>query len=295
METTQKPLVKRGWQRAVIYIVGVALIVIFIQLFSGFFIGELGVDTNNPENSVLSFTLVYSLLAALVFAFTLFMRRLVDRESFESLGFTWTGYSNEAGLGFFTAFAILGIGSLILVAIGYLSFITITFDATRFLMEIVVMIIVAFVEELLFRGYLLHNLMLSLNKWIALVISALLFSAFHSANPDVSVFAIVNIFIAGLLLGINYIFTKNLWFGIFFHFAWNYLQGPVFGYEVSGLKLSSLFQQSLIGPEPWTGGPFGFEGSLLCALLLAIALVIFAYAFTKRYQESPGFDGNINS
>jgi membrane protease YdiL (CAAX protease family) len=295
METTQKPLVKRGWQRAVIYIVGVALIVIFIQLFSGFFIGQLGVDTNNPENSVLSFTLVYSFLAALVFAFTLFMRRLVDRESFESLGFTWKGYSNEAGLGFFTAFAILGIGSLILVAIGYLSFITITFDATPFLMEIVVMIIVAFVEELLFRGYLLHNLMLSLNKWIALVISALLFSAFHSANPDVSVFAIVNIFIAGLLLGINYIFTKNLWFGICFHFAWNYLQGPVFGYEVSGLKLSSLFQQSLIGPELWTGGPFGFEGSLLCSLLLAISLAMFAFAFTKRYQESQGFDGNNNS
>jgi hypothetical protein len=62
----------------------------------------------------------------------------------------------------------------------------------------------------------------------------------------------------------------------------------VLGYDVSGLQLSSLFQQSLLGPELWTGGPFGFEGSLLCPLLLAVTLAVFAYAFNKRYQVTSG-------
>ena len=30
--------------------------------------------------------------------------------------------------------------------------------------------------------------------------------------------------IAGLFLGINYIYTRNLWFSIFFHFSWNFFQ-----------------------------------------------------------------------
>ncbi len=75
-----------------------------------------------------------------------------------------------------------------------------------------------------------------MNKWVALLITSVLFALFHEANPDVSVFAIINILFAGILIGLNYIFTKNLWFGICFHFAWDYFQGPVLGYEVSGVE-----------------------------------------------------------
>ncbi|MEJ7678856.1 MAG: CPBP family intramembrane glutamic endopeptidase [Segetibacter sp.] len=136
---------------------------------------------------------------------------------FESLGFKWKGYSNEAGLGFFAALALLGVGSIILVTGGYLSFIGASFSPGTLLLEIAIMIIVAFVEELLFRGYLLNNLMQSMNKWGALSITAALFSLFHGSNPDITFFAVINIFLAGILLGINYIFTKNLWFSILFH------------------------------------------------------------------------------
>jgi hypothetical protein len=76
-----------------------------------------------------------------------------------------------------------------------------------------------------------------------------------------------------------------LWFGIFFHFSWNFFQGPVFGYEVSGLGLESIIQQTLMGPTIFTGGPFGFEGSLLCPVLLLLATTFFAYLFNKRYAQ----------
>ncbi|MDB5246035.1 MAG: family intrarane metalloprotease [Segetibacter sp.] len=284
METIAKPLIKQGWLRALIYFVAVFLIVVASQTIVVLAIMQLTGSAEATNDSLLNFGLLYFSMAVAVFLFTLLMRKVVDRKSFKSLGFTWKGYSNEAGLGFFASVAMLGIGSLILVALGYLDFISASVDAGPLLLEIAIMVVVAFVEELSFRGYLLNNLMQSMNKWVALGISALLFAAFHGTNPDVTVFAIINIFLAGVLMGLNYIFTKNLWFSIFFHFAWNYFQGPLLGYEVSGLKLTSVLQQSLTGPELWTGGKFGFEGSLLCPLLLIVAILLFSYTFLKRYQ-----------
>jgi membrane protease YdiL (CAAX protease family) len=286
MEATHTPVIKQGWIRAVMYVIVVSLVVYSFQVFGDEIMNQFRAGTESGDEGILNFGILYSLMGLVIFIITFLIRRFIDRKSFESLGFTWKGYSNEAGLGFFGALAILGIGSLILVATGYISFISATFNIHPLLLEVVMMLVVAFVEELLFRGYLLNNLLQSMNKWIALAISSVLFALFHQANPDVTVFAILNILLAGILLGLNYIFTRNLWFGICFHFAWNYFQGPVLGYDVSGLKLTSIVQQAVSGPEAWTGGPFGFEGSLLCPLLFVVAIAIFAFLFLKRYPPA---------
>lgn len=291
MQTIKKPLIQQGWLRALIYFAGISLIVYIFSNYVSAIIDEFEAGTEKGNESVLQFGIMYSLMGLTIFIFTWVFRKFIDRKSFKSLGFNWKGYTNEAGLGFFSALALLGVGSVILVVTGYLSFISAHFDAGALLLEIIIMIVVAFVEELLFRGYLLNNLMQSINKWGALSITAALFSLFHGSNPDISLFAVINIFLAGILLGLNYIFTKNLWFSILFHFAWNYFQGPILGYDVSGLKLTTLFQQSLSGSETWTGGPFGFESSMLCPLLFTIAILIFSYFFIKRYQQQYNFRG----
>jgi len=284
MDATQKPVIKQGWIRAVAYLIGVSLIVYTFQIFGNEIMNQFTSGTEKGEASIVNFGVLYALMGLLILAFTWLMRKFIDKRSFISLGFDWKGYSNEAGLGFFGALVILGIGSLILIASGYISFVSASLNITALFIEIAIMVVVAFIEELLFRGYLLNNLLQSVNKWVALAITSILFALFHEANPDVTVFAIINIVLAGLLLGLNYIFTKNLWFGICFHFAWNYFQGPVLGYDVSGLKLSSIVQQTVSGPDVWTGGPFGFEGSLLCPLLFVISIAVFTFLFLRRYQ-----------
>ena len=87
------------------------------------------------------------------------------------------------------------------------------------LSSFLLMALVAFTEELVFRGYLLNNLMQSINKKTALFASAFIFAAAHSFNPAFNQTALINILLAGLLLGINYIFTRNLWFGILLHLS----------------------------------------------------------------------------
>jgi uncharacterized protein len=283
----RQPLIKHGWLRALIYFIGVFVIMLLVTGAGYVLIKQLGITPDaNSEGNILNFGIMYTVLGIFIFLFTFLMRRFVDRKSFKSLGFEWKNYKEEASIGFFSALGLLGIGSLILVALGYLTFISINADANAVLIELVIMVVVAFVEELLFRGYILNNLMTSMNKWIALLISAVLFGLVHGTNPGVTVFAVANVFLAGIFLGLNYIFTKNLWFGIFFHFAWNFLQGPILGYEVSGLKLQSMFQQSLTGPDLWTGGPFGFEGSALCPVLLTVSILSLGFGFTRKYATA---------
>jgi hypothetical protein len=83
---------------------------------------------------------------------------------------------------------------------------------------------VAVVEETLFRGYVLKNFMESFNKYAALIISSGLFSSMHYFNLDFDLFSFFSLFLAGILFGISYIYTKNLWFPIALHLSWNLFQ-----------------------------------------------------------------------
>jgi len=148
------------------------------------------------------------------------------------------------------------------------------------------MAIIAFYEELVFRGYILNNLMESFNKWIALLISAILFAIFHLDNPSVNIVAVLNVFSAGVLLGVNYIYTKNLWFAFLFHFGWNFFEGPILGYKISGLNTQTLLQTELKGDVLLTGGEFGFEGSIFSLALMLITILLLYWIYEKREQSA---------
>ena len=122
------------------------------------------------------------------------------------------------------------------------------------------------------RGYVLTNLMASMNKYWALVASSVIFSVMHLANDNVSILPTVNLFLAGILLGIYTIHKRNLWFPIAMHFTWNFMQGPVLSFEVSGLKTDSFINQEIAGYELMTGGEFGFEGSILLTVMMLAAI-----------------------
>jgi membrane protease YdiL (CAAX protease family) len=180
METTKLNTKHLGWLRALIYAIGAFLIVIIFSKFGPVISTEVVNVTGNGEDSIIGFGILYTIMGIVVVLFTWLMRKFVDKKTFESLGFTWKGYNNEAALGLFAALAILGIGSLLLVATGNISFVSVNLDASPLMVELVIMVVVAFVEEVIFRGYLLNNLIQSMNKWIALIITFRTFSLLQS-------------------------------------------------------------------------------------------------------------------
>jgi hypothetical protein len=133
--------------------------------------------------------------------------------------------------------------------------------------------IVSLSEELLFRGYILNNLLMSGKRYNALILSSVIFALFHSINPNLTLLAFVNIFLAGMLLGSSYIFTQNIWFPLSLHLFWNFFQGAVFGYPVSGHEIDSLFSFQPLGKNLLHGGEFGFEGSMICTIFVSFTVV----------------------
>ncbi|MCB0501779.1 MAG: CPBP family intramembrane metalloprotease [Bacteroidetes bacterium] len=134
----------------------------------------------------------------------------------------------------------------------------------------------AIFEEILFRGIIFRVMEEKLGSYVSLIISAVIFGLLHMSNPNSSFIAGVGLAIqAGLLLAAAYIFTRNLWFPIAIHFAWNFTQSAIFGANVSGITLSKTLITSKISGVDWiTGGPFGPEGSIQATSFCLMAAII---------------------
>lgn len=135
-------------------------------------------------------------------------------------------------------------------------------------------IIVGIAEEAFFRGYCMNALQQMGMTRMTVIVSALLFAIVHGSNANVSVFGLINIFIVGLLFAFMFIKTGNLWMPIGFHIAWNYFQGNIFGFPVSGTTPHGIYNIESVKGALWTGGAFGPEGGLLATLLLGIGFFI---------------------
>ena len=140
-------------------------------------------------------------------------------------------------------------------------------------------------EEILFRGILFRWIDERWGFVVALVVSSLLFGFMHFGQPGATWWSSLAIAIeAGLLLGAAYKFSGTLWLPIGIHWAWNFVQGNVFGFQVSGGDAGdALLQAHVEGPDILTGGLFGAEASLITVILgLGLSIWFFVRVFKTK-------------
>jgi len=221
----------------------------------------------------------------------IYARRFFDKRSFISLGLTL----NKVLLADFLAGMVISfimMGSIFLLA---LVFKWITLDGFAWTTDgvitatgqtfiwLLIFIFIGWQEELLSRGYHLQNISEGINLVWGVILSSLAFSIFHLLNPGASTNSVMGIFLAGLFLSLAYVMTRHLWLPISLHIGWNFFEGVVFGFPVSGLKPYPLMKLQVTGPSIWVGGDFGPEaGLILIPALLLGGLSVFFYSKVMR-------------
>jgi membrane protease YdiL (CAAX protease family) len=130
-----------------------------------------------------------------------------------------------------------------------------------------VVIIAPIVEEMIFRGVIMHGLMKNYSKFTAVFVSALMFALFH-LNP----WQFPATFILGLLLGILMVRTRNIWLCIAGHAINN-------GLVMVSIRYWKELQDTVF-----------FQGSksgqlLISAFLVVIALLFIFLLSAKRTPE----------
>ncbi len=148
------------------------------------------------------------------------------------------------------------------------------------------LVVVAWWEELVFRGIILQNMMMGMGLLWAVIVSSLLFGLVHAGNPDATLLSTIMIAFITPLLIYAYLKTGQLWLPIGLHLGWNFFQASVFGFASSGQTSPTMITQIPVGPEWLSGGAFGAEGSILI-IPFVIASLYLIHWWVKR-TRAPG-------
>lgn len=262
---------------------------------------------NDPASGGTQAIFVIGVLASMPAAFlsVWLAGRFLDRRPFKDFGFHFDGgWWIDLLFGLFLGAALMTAVFLVEMAFGWVT-VSGSFRSSMpgvpFVLAIALpfgaFLLVGIYEELFSRGYQLRNMSEGLNyralgpKGAVLVawgVSSALFGVLHALNPNANVVSIANIMLAGLMLGTAYVMTGELAVPIGLHIAWNFFQGGVFGFPVSGLNVpgATFIATEQVGPEIWTGGVFGPEGGLLVTGATLAGMLITALWVRLRHGRA---------
>ncbi len=227
-----------------------------------------------------------STIAAVVtlFAFKKYLSWYV--EDGESLSFG--GKVRMMGIGW----AVSGVNFLAIIVClflcGYYCIVTVEFDVASQLSWLSLFLLVGVVEEVIFRGILFRLITDKWNIAVGLTTSSLLFGLAHLGNPGATLWAALAIALAsGWLFGMAYAYHQTIWVPVGMHWAWNYLEGGVFGCSVSGTPLDyrPLITPKISGTDLLSGGAFGPEASIICVAIGIGISIVYTVLYIKKKKR----------
>ena len=279
--STDEPRLRAGWRLLL-----QTLLMIIIAIPTTFIVGLIWVGSNELFSS--------QIVELIMFISSIYIaRRFLDKRSFVSLGLQVNKQAfRDIFIGIAITFVMMGLVYLAETAAGWLTFESFAWqtEPVANVLGGVSIFFVAFIfvgwnEELLSRGYHLQTLASGTNMFWGIVISSSVFGLAHLGNPNATWISAAGIFFAGIFLAYGYLRTGQLWLSIGLHIGWNFFEGVVFGFPVSGLDIYRLIRHQIQGPEIWTGGAFGPEAGLIVLPALGIGSALI-YLYTRKRMVS---------
>lgn len=217
--------------------------------------------------------------AVLIAAYWVFVQTVERRPVFE---LSRAGALRELTAGWLWSTGLIGLVVATLAVLGYYQ-VSGWSSGHGMLQMLQLHLLVAVLEEVLFRGVLFRLLEKILGTWLALILSTVLFGLAHLANPGASAMTLSCLGVLSVCLTLAFLVTRRLWLCIGMHWAWNFVQGGIFSLPVSGTQVwPGALAASAQGPAWATGGAFGLEASAF-TLVLTIALCgLFAHLARVR-------------
>lgn len=264
------------WRDIIFVIGGIILLIIGSTILS------LGVYTASESDSYLINIPIFLITAVVLLLLYNLLIRYVEAN--DACKIAPRKDISSIGNGLFIGFSYFIIVTVTMSLCGYYHIKSIQFDWEKQLFSFTLFFLVAVSEEIFFRGILFRMINRRWNIWAALVISALIFGGLHIFNDNATLWSSIAIAIeAGSLLGAAYAYSKNIWLPIGIHWIWNYTQGNILGFPVSGEdNVTSIITPEISGPQWLTGGSFGAEASVISAV---IGLLISLWFIRKTIQQ----------
>jgi uncharacterized protein len=267
----KKPIA--GWKRAIYYI----FIWILCQVIMAipFLIFSKDAFSKKQTNATGTFDDILTEIAQLIGTIlAIFIcRKYIDKKPFLTFGFQFN--FKDFLLGCIIGIALISISCFTLVGADWVDISSQSFNLQQLSRTFLLFVLVAITEEFMCRTYLLSSLIDSLGKYQAVAVVSLFFGIMHFFNPNFSWISFGDITISGVFMGLWYAYRRNIWFPVGVHLMWNYFQGAIYGFEVSGLKLSGqLFHITRKSADILSGGSFGIEGSIITLIITIIGCVL---------------------
>ena len=249
-----------------------------------------GNGTASIQEFFYHYLLYYELFSFVIILFLfIFWVKVIEKNSLSSLGFVKRNWLKYLGWGILLSLLQMGMIALV-YQVGGIG----TFELNELSLESILFILGLFpfwllqggTEEVATRGWLLTRIAARANLPLAILISSSLFGILHMGNAGVTFLSVLNIILDGVLAALLFIYTDSIWLVVAQHGTWNYVQGNLLGFQVSGTGAdASIFSFTMgDGPDWLTGGAFGAEGSIITTLVLLVSLVI-VYRLGERKEK----------
>ena len=212
--------------------------------------------------------------------------RLIEKRKLRTLGLVKKGAVGEYFVGYLVGIVLICVIIGLCLVTGALEFngLSQNIAVGTLALFFVGYLIQGMSEELLCRGYLMVSVARRYSLPVAIITNSLVFAALHLANPGISVIAMVNLVLFGVLASIYMIKRGSIWGVGAMHSAWNFVLGNVFGIEVSGTIPSQSIFSVTITQKGLGGGAFGLEEGFGTTIIMFIAIITVSLIGNKKNQ-----------
>lgn len=255
-----------------IFIILFGLLLLIQSIFGAILLSQVA-DEKSPLFLIAIF-LSFAIIPAIIYVYL----TKIEHRNFRSIGLCNENIISSTLKGLMIGLLMITIVVIIGVITGEYRFNGFDLSSLIYLIPfLIAFAIQSFGEEIYTRGWTMTYFSKRHSIYVAMIVNSIVFSLTHLMNNGVDILSIINIFLFGILFAILLLRFDNLWICGGVHTAWNFSQGLIYGFNVSGIDTPSLLKFSQAGQNIINGGAFGPESSLIATIIVIIAIILALY------------------